>query len=117
MALEGSCSTGRPWNEQVAEVVRTPEALGRLVPGVCGPRAAILAGPAQHLHVAVDDSHVAKPSSPTGSPPPWLPPFAPQEEEEEVQGMGCHSPTGGGAGAPPPWWWWWRGKGGPTNAQ
>ena len=37
---------------QVAEVVHVPEPCGRQVPGPGVPRAAVLAGPAQHLHVA-----------------------------------------------------------------
>ena len=44
---------------EVAEAVRVPELRGRPVPGLDVPRAAVLAGPAQHFDVAsVDSGHV-----------------------------------------------------------
>ena len=48
------------WNavllDQIPEVVGVPELRGRSVPGLGVPLAAVLAGPAQHLHVAEVDS-------------------------------------------------------------
>ena len=68
--------------DQVAKVVGVPELRGRPVPGVGVPLAAVLAGPAQHLHAAVVDGEVARPVVPRAA-------LAPQPPDQlEVAAMG-----------------------------
>ena len=60
---------------QVAEGVRVPQLQGRPVPGGGVPLAAVLAGPAQHLHVASSGLAIARNAqqyAPRGPRDPYL---------------------------------------------
>ena len=57
-------SHDREFLDQVADVVGVPVLLGRQVAALVIPRAAVLTGPAQHLHVAAMDSAGARPKVP-----------------------------------------------------
>ena len=62
VTLCGGClaSLALALRHEVAEVVRVPELHGRLLPGLGVSRAAVLAGPAQRLQAAIEDSPVAR---------------------------------------------------------